>query len=232
MQIAQAIDQILIAVLGGSLNADSNVQRQEVKTLLGVVIAFYKKVSEDEKEIKFIRRTRLAMSSINNFSLNAYSDYDFAVTYRLVPEMDIERGEHFVELPVSVDNVLGRIGIKAIETLSGNQYHVAGSRGEMQGLREILTTYAYYEKNGDTKEERVYIVGLGVPVETLLLRLIPEFSDVAEDQSIPLAEGYIKMVIDDCVKFFREQRFITADNFVDSIDKSNEQVHNNRPTGS
>lgn len=238
MKIAEAIEQIKLAVNGGSLTADSNVQSPEIKSLLGVVISHYKKIDADVREEKFIRKARLAMSSISNILHNTY--YDFTVTYRLTPVYNEERDEHYVILPVNVDNAMGRIGIKNLESIKeGHVVHVASSRAEMSGLKDIMDRYAYYEKSFNTDDERVWIRGLGIPVGELLLRLIPEFTDIDEDQAIPVNEGYHKMIIDDCVKFFRDQKFITADNYVDSVDINEKTqnmirnaVHNNRTASS
>ena len=217
MTKAEAVDMVLTQVLGGSLNENSDVQRSDIAPYLAAVIDWA--IREDLDERRDRRRLDRAISA----QLLEHIDEDLLCTYELTPQRDTKRNEHYVVLPVSILSTFGNSGLdySGPIDIKGNAFRKLKNRSHLTGVQDIIgnTTFYYYEKAGETSEQRVYYVNMGHPVCNVLVRILVGISDLQDDATLPIPQGYEKAVIDLTVEFFREQRMTPSGNTNWSIDK-------------
>lgn len=210
MTKAEAVGMVLTKVLGGALNENSDVIPADIGPYLSAVIDYAIKLDLEE------RRQRKRLDRALFIQLSERLDEDLLCTYTLSPTYDKKRGEHYVVLPVSIASTFGNSGLDYSGPINveASSYIKVGSRAQLSGIISIAggTTFYYYEKDGESSEQKVYYVNMGYPVCDVLVRILVSVTDLDDDAVLPIPQGYEKMVIDWTVEFFMEQRMTPSGN--------------------
>jgi hypothetical protein len=204
----ELIDQLYIKVTGGQLSPDVNVKR--------VDIAAYMAQAINNVIVSYIRATKREDED-NSSGI----DVEFYKTYFPTLLYDNRMDLYYLVLPSRLQQLPSGQGIASVApTHSRVPFTRVRTMYQPVGFSHVLGTYYWYEKiAGDTDEERLYFENLGSPIPDILLRMIPSFEGMNDNEIVSVPAGLEINILDLANKWFSEQRRMPADMLANNNDE-------------
>lgn len=194
------IEQIFLKISGGQPSPDVNVKREDIEAYLAQAINYV--TTEEIRQ----RRREDEMTSI---------DPEFYKTYEnLEPVFDANRNLYYLNLPERLQAIPSQQGIASVAPMWGEVPYIRlRSRYELgTHTKQVDNVFYWYEQlGGSGGKERIYFNKMGYPIPFLVLRMIPSFESLDNDDIVNLPGGIELRVLDFADKWFAGQRQFPAD---------------------
>lgn len=202
---AQIIDQVYLAVTGGKPSPDVRVYRADIVKYVEAAVIEAIRDEERERHIRMMRESRagLRISSDNKI------DPGFTKTLTRTIQEDAN-GRKYIE----VDGILnlpddkGLYSVRPKKGLGG--WVRTSSPGSLIGTH-MTTTFFWREP------PYIFFENIAVNCDVLVQAAIG-FTNLSDDDEIPIPSGYERFVVESATKFFFVQRDGKPDYIIDQKD--------------
>jgi len=213
MTVGQAIDLVHLAVTGGHLTQDSNVQRADICAYLPSAISYFTTLA--------IRERRAEMRQ-NELPGGPWSDGSFYADYTVTPVKDTTTSLYYADLSGSV---MSLPSLRAIESVyyaknPTSPFIQLASPQALAGAWGIMgDNVFFYTGQGTDGATRLWLLNYSaVGSCDVVVRALLTADCLSDDAPMPCPAEVEMMVIDKCVQHFGGQRGMPADNAKDDRD--------------
>lgn len=213
MTKANAIDLVLLYVLGGKLSQDSNVKRIDIETYFDVAMAAAVKAGVFD-----------GIAAERNYSGSAAVLPNYGVTsqiyspYEGTPTQDPVTGLYILQLPkvIALDNDWA---IQAAFPDKGKDPYIRmRSRFSMRGVEGIMGANGFYHIEYTDLGPVLYFQNLSLPVCQVRCLIAKAPSAVEDDAELPYQDDIVLKAIEIAKAHFQGQRSLPADNLANTKD--------------
>lgn len=202
---AEIIDQVYLAVTGGKPSPDVRVYRPDIVKY--VEAAVIEAIRDEERQ----RHIRMIQESRNGMRLSSDTKIDPGFTTTLAKEvLEDANGRKYVEVAgiLNLPNDKGLFSVRPKKGYGG--WVKITSPASLIGTH--LTTTYYWRETPNILFENI-ATGCEVLVQAAI-----GFSNLSDDDEIPVPAGYERFVVDTATKFFFVQRDGKPDYIIDQKD--------------
>lgn len=226
----EAVSQVLLAVSGGVLSEDIPVLRVDIEPYLAAAVN-----SVIGQEL-MIQREQMRLD--RRFGTNLYGTWDASSdmisTFREQTEWNATRQLYQIEMPYRLQDLPGNLGLNEIHPDQGTvRFNKIESLSDLNHIEGIVSEEVLYwiERPLVTGKTLIMFYNMADSC-TVNIRLIADIRDIPGDTPLPIPQRLEKTIIDQCVEFFRAQRFGFADKKSDQVDEAGKAgLSNSRPSG-
>ena len=194
-QKGEAIEQVLLLVLGGKLTTQSQIKREDISPYL---CAACQAVWDDDMKERKIMEMRSKRSGVNF----TYTESDIKTAQTLVVTKDKVRNALFATVPFTIQAYAGQMMWNVYPLEGFEPFYKIESRAELSGMDDLMgMKYALLESRAD--EQRIYIYG--AIVGSIVLEAPFNFNALKDEDYLPIPAGRELDVIQKCVEFFSIQ---------------------------
>jgi hypothetical protein len=219
MTKAEAVDIILLYVVGGKLSQDANVRRAEINVYLDKALASAIKAGVFEG---MVGERQLSASSaiLPNYGPMSPIYSPFTGT----PEKDTVTGLYKLQLPkvIPLDNDWA-VRMAYPEKASNNPYIRMRSPFEMNGAENMMGDKGFYYIEYQNAGPVLWFVNMAMPVCEATVLLAKSVESLGDDELLPYPGDIIMNAIEISKRHFVGQRQMPADD-TGNIKDINEQV--------
>jgi len=213
MTKANAIDLILLYVLGGKLSQDANVKRVDIEAYFDVAMATAVKSGVFD-----------GIAAERNYSGSAAVLPNYGVTSSIyspfvgVPTKDADSGLYKLQLPkvLALDNDWA---IQSVFPEKGKSPYIRmRSRFSMLGVEYLMGGYPYFYVEYQSSGPALYILNISEPVCAVRCLIAQAPSTLDNDTELPYEDSIVAKAIDMAKQHFQGQRSIPADDLANTKD--------------
>lgn len=212
MTKAEVIEQVFIAMGGGKLSVDNDIQRADIRNYFSAAYGY--------AALMYNRQAR--KDSIEDIAIwgsggSGTVEHALLTTVKKPVSEDADRDLLYIALTAKAKLLPGNRGVEYVYPVKGEYNYVRiNSPSEVIGLPMGNTTYYWYE------DSKVYLKNLGKPLCDHYVRYImdPAGLDLEDEVPLPLGAEY------DCIRLMTEfmtgQRSMPADMRINDNDETND----------
>jgi hypothetical protein len=203
MTKAQIVDQVILAINGGSLTSEASVQRSDVFSLVNAAIELALFQTDTQRIVNGLRLFRTSGSVPELVQLKL-------VTYTLTPVRDESRRDHYITLPGRpYENNTHKIELSPL--FGPASYVYATNLSQIPSDYNQSGLVFYWIEQTDTGNYLLRIKNLTDPVCDHIVRARLDISSTGDDVELGLPSGVDLLAIESLMAFFQVQKGVSQE---------------------
>lgn len=183
MTKGEMIENVYIFLSGGQLNADLNIKREDIASMLAPAVNL---VVLQESRIR--RQESIQGSTWESSSTGV--DADFLGTFYLDVLEDVQRGLRYINPTVRVVPLPSSRGIDTIAPMQGDlPFQKMKGQYEDANLAGVLRNVVRYWFERIGTEQRIFFKNIPQSVDKVILKAVVSANDLKDDDEVPLPSG-------------------------------------------
>jgi hypothetical protein len=211
MKVGVIVELVYQKILAGRLGLERDVKRVDIRAYLPAAI------NTTIRENYF---TNLSVKDMLNIS--SLLPDQFISTYEDVEvKRNVNRNLKYIDFPAKPISLLESMGVNGILPMQGDdvEFYYTNNRMKLRGYDDIIGRTTFYWIEG----YKAYFKNLSPVVTSVLVMMISSFTDLSDEDEVPVPLGFEEKVIANTYNWFAGQDLKTDDKLVDFSKDKNQQ---------